>query len=93
MFSLTADNVFIQSVITIDTYSVDGSLWTFYYTHFQVDGVTYDVYFHRIQIIEYITLVLIFVTDSVFVCACTFAKQLLIVDITFLLHYFSFLLM
>ena len=63
----TADNVFVQTVITIDLDLVDTGLPTFKNSHFQVNGVIIYVYFHRIQCIEQITIIIIEVTDSIFV--------------------------
>ena len=49
---LTADYVFIQTVVTVDADFIDGSLAAFVATHFQVDGVAHAVYFHRFEAVE-----------------------------------------
>ena len=80
---LTTYNIFIQTVITVDTHMTDGSRFTFHNTHFQVNGVTVNIDFHRIQVIEYITTVVIVVTDSIFITVQTLIHQLLVIYISF----------
>ena len=82
---LTADYVFIQTVVTVDADFIDSSLTAFEDTHFQVDGVTYDIYFHGVERVEEVTVVVVEVADSVFICTGTLFQQLLIVDVA-LLH-------
>ena len=54
---LTADYVFIQTVVTVDADFIDSSLTAFEDTHFQVDGVAHDVYFHRFEAVVQITVI------------------------------------
>ncbi len=70
----TAYYVFIQTVVTVDADFIDGSLAAFVDTHFQVDGVTHDVYFHRFEAVEQITVVVVKVTDGIVIGHCTFFK-------------------
>ncbi len=70
----TAYYVFIQTVVTVDADFIDGSLAAFVDTHFQVDGVAHDVYFHRFEAVEQITVVVVKVTDGIVIGHCTFFK-------------------
>ena len=70
----TAYYVFIQTVVTVDADFIDGSLATFVDTHFQVDGVAHDVYFHRFEAVEQITVVVVKVTDGIVIGHCTLFK-------------------
>ena len=74
-----------QAVIACDLDPVDRSLRSFHNTHLQVNGVVLNVDFHRIQMIEHVTIVIIQVSDGILIRGKTFIQQLLIVNIT-LLH-------
>ena len=63
----TAYYVFVQTVVTIDADLINGSLTAFVNTHFQVDGVSYDIYFYGFEAVEQIAVVIVEVTDSIFV--------------------------
>ena len=60
-------------------------LCTFLDTHLQIDGVTYNIYFGRLQVIEQITIIPVIVTHGIFIFSEAFVHQFLIVDIA-LLH-------
>ena len=53
-------------------------------THFQVDGVSYDVDFYGLEAVEEVTVVVVKVADGVFVGHGTLFQQFLVVDVTFL---------
>ena len=58
----------------VDADLIDGSLAAFVDTHFQVDGVAHDVYFHRFEAVEQITVVVVEVADGIVIGHCTFFK-------------------
>ena len=55
----TANDVFIQTVVTTDLNLIDSSLTTFIDSHFEVDRVAYDIYFYRIKVVEEVTVIVI----------------------------------
>ena len=79
---LTTYDIFIQTVITVDAYVADAGLRTFGDTHFQVDRVTVNVYFHRIEAVEHISTIIVVVTDCIFIVRDTVVQQLLVIYIT-----------
>jgi len=55
------------------------------YTHLQIDGVSHDVHFRRLQVIEEVTVVPVVVSHGILVFAQSLVEQLLVVDVA-LLH-------
>ena len=52
--------------------------------HFEVDGVAYDVYLNRVEVVEQVTVVPVVVTHGVVVLREAFLHLLLVVDVAFL---------
>ena len=66
--------ILLRERTAVDADFIDGSLATFVDTHFQVDGVAHDVYFHRFEAVEQITVVVVKVTDGIVIGHCTLFK-------------------
>ena len=70
----TTNYIFIQAVVTVNTHMADACLRTFGNTHFQINRVIVDVDFYRVKMEEYVTVVIIVVSDSIFIARCTFTQ-------------------
>ena len=81
---LTADDIFVETVVTIDAHTADVSLLSFEDTHLQVDGVAHDVHFRRLQVIEQVSVVPVEVTHGIIVFRQSLVHQLLVIHVTFL---------
>ena len=82
---LAADDILIDAVVTVDDYVVDICLRTLLNAHLQIHGVAHDVRLARVELVEYVTIVIIEVTDGILVILGALVNQLLVIDIA-LLH-------
>ena len=82
---LTANHLFVESVVTVDTYIINMCLRSLGDTHLQIDGVAHDVHLGRIQVIEQVARVPVSVTHGIVVLLQTLLQELLVIDVA-LLH-------
>ena len=78
---LTTNDLFIQTVVTINTNLIDMSLRTLLDTHLKVDGVAYNIDLGRLQVVEQVTIVPVVVAHGIFVFRQTLIHQLLVIDV------------
>ena len=81
---LTAYDLLVETVVTIDAYVADVCLRSFLDAHLEVDGVANDVDFRGFEVVEQVTIVPIVVTYGVLVLRKAFLHLFLIVDVAFL---------
>ena len=79
---LTTYDIFIQTVVTINDYTVDGSLRAFLDTYFQRDRVVIHIHFYRVGTEEDITIIIIHIGNRIFVCRQTFIQLLLVIHLS-----------
>ena len=79
---LTTHDIFIQTVVTVNDHTVDGSLRTFLNTHFQRDRVVIHIYFYRVGTKEYVTIIIIDIGYGIFICRQTFRQLFLVIHLT-----------
>ena len=79
---VTTHHILIDTVVTTDDNLVDSGLLSFHDAHFQVDGVTFNVHFHRVEGVEQVTVVIVQVTDGIIIAHQTFIEQFLIIYVT-----------
>lgn len=79
-----ANDVFINAVVACDANVVEGGLTSFADTHFKVDRVAVDIDFNGVEVVEHVTIVVIQVTDGVFVLIKAFVHLCLVIDVAFL---------
>ncbi|EJW90521.1 hypothetical protein EVA_21373 [gut metagenome] len=79
------NHVFINAVVAGNAYVVERGLLTFANAHFEVDGVAVYIDFDGVEVVEYVTIVVVEVTDSVFVLVESFVELSLVVNVA-LLH-------
>ena len=81
-FEFTTHNVLIHAAVTVNLDSVDCSLLSFRHSDFKIHRVAVNIHFYRLYAVEHISVIIIMVSNSVFVCVQTFSYVLLVVDVT-----------
>ena len=78
---LTADNLFIKAVVTVDDDAVDTSLRTFDDTHLESNRVTLHLRFDWNELEEQVTVIHIEVGNGIVVFHRTLVQQSLVVNV------------
>ena len=78
---LTTYYVLVETVVACYSHAVDARLRTFLNTHLNIDRVAYDVYIHRLKVVEYVTVVPVSVAYSILVQREALVHELLVIDV------------